>query len=168
MTVSPAFTLSRIFTRIFPDRPTGWLCLSYSLYKLNRPLEAFLQLLHNLPIKASLKVHDIILLIFLTSLATFARGAENPEAQRAANYSANVHGLASLAPRDLEAVDGAIRSKDGARRISYGSLVRGLRQLGTASLRAPVTSPGSPRGCDCWSQVGRSRRVPLVWSVDCG
>jgi len=38
--------LARIFTRIFPDRPTGWLCLSYSLYKLNRPLEAFLQLLH--------------------------------------------------------------------------------------------------------------------------
>jgi len=38
--------LARIFTRIFPDRPTGWLCLSYSLYKLNRPLEAYLQLLH--------------------------------------------------------------------------------------------------------------------------
>ena len=38
--------LARIFTRIFPERPTGWLCLSYSLYKLNRPLEAFLQLLH--------------------------------------------------------------------------------------------------------------------------
>ena len=36
---------ARIFTKVFPDRPTGWLCLSYSLYKLKRPLEAFLQLL---------------------------------------------------------------------------------------------------------------------------
>ncbi|PYM12640.1 MAG: hypothetical protein DME18_10915 [Verrucomicrobia bacterium] len=40
--------LARIFTRLFPDRPTGWLCLSYSLYKLNRPLEAYLQLLHRI------------------------------------------------------------------------------------------------------------------------
>jgi tetratricopeptide (TPR) repeat protein len=38
--------LARIFTSLAPDRADGWLCLSYSLYKLNRPLEAFLQLLH--------------------------------------------------------------------------------------------------------------------------
>ena len=38
--------LARTFTRVFPNRPSGWLCLSYSLYKLKRPLEAYLQLLH--------------------------------------------------------------------------------------------------------------------------
>ena len=41
-----AHDLARIFTSISPDRPTGWLCLAYSLFKLKRPLEAFLQLLH--------------------------------------------------------------------------------------------------------------------------
>jgi hypothetical protein len=35
-----------MFTKAAPDRPTGWLCLSYSLFKLKRPLEAFLHLLH--------------------------------------------------------------------------------------------------------------------------
>ena len=38
--------LARTFARVFPNRPSGWLCLSYSLYKLKRPLEAYLQLLH--------------------------------------------------------------------------------------------------------------------------
>src|SRR5262245_26791544 len=41
-----AYNLARMFTRVAPGRPTGWLCLSYSLFKLNRPLEAFLHLLH--------------------------------------------------------------------------------------------------------------------------
>jgi tetratricopeptide (TPR) repeat protein len=41
-----AHDLARRFTKVAPDRPTGWLCLSYSLFKLKRPLEAFLQLLH--------------------------------------------------------------------------------------------------------------------------
>jgi tetratricopeptide (TPR) repeat protein len=41
-----AHSLARMFTQLAPDRPTGWLCLSYSLFKLKRPLEAFLQLLH--------------------------------------------------------------------------------------------------------------------------
>jgi len=37
--------LAQVFTRVSPRSPSGWLCLSYSLYKLNRPQEAFLQLL---------------------------------------------------------------------------------------------------------------------------
>jgi len=41
-----AHELARKFTSLAPNRPTGWLCLSYSLFKLRRPLEAFLQLLH--------------------------------------------------------------------------------------------------------------------------
>ena len=41
-----ALHLARTFTKMAPDRPTGWLCLSYSLFKLKRPLEAFLHLLH--------------------------------------------------------------------------------------------------------------------------
>jgi tetratricopeptide (TPR) repeat protein len=41
-----ALNLARMFTKVAPDRPTGWLCLSYSLFKLKRPLEAFLHLLH--------------------------------------------------------------------------------------------------------------------------
>ena len=41
-----AHNLARMFTKVAPDRPSGWLCLSYSLFKLKRPLEAFLQLLH--------------------------------------------------------------------------------------------------------------------------
>ena len=41
-----AHDLARKFTKVAPDRPSGWLCLSYSLFKLKRPLEAFLQLLH--------------------------------------------------------------------------------------------------------------------------
>jgi len=41
-----AHDLARMFTKVAPDRPTGWLCLSYSLFKLKRPLEAFLHLLH--------------------------------------------------------------------------------------------------------------------------
>ena len=41
-----ALNLARKFTRAAPGRPTGWLCLSYSLFKLKRPLEAFLHLLH--------------------------------------------------------------------------------------------------------------------------
>ncbi len=41
-----AYHLARMFTKVAPDRPTGWLCLSYSLFKLKRPLEAFLHLLH--------------------------------------------------------------------------------------------------------------------------
>ena len=41
-----ALNLARTFTKVAPDRPTGWLCLSYSLFKLKRPLEAFLHLLH--------------------------------------------------------------------------------------------------------------------------
>ena len=41
-----AHDLARNFTVAAPDRPTGWLCLSYSLFKLKRPLEAFLYLLH--------------------------------------------------------------------------------------------------------------------------
>ena len=41
-----AHDLARNFTVVAPDRPTGWLCLSYSLFKLKRPLEAFLHLLH--------------------------------------------------------------------------------------------------------------------------
>jgi predicted Zn-dependent protease len=41
-----AHDLARNFTLAAPDRPTGWLCLSYSLFKLKRPLEAFLHLLH--------------------------------------------------------------------------------------------------------------------------
>ncbi|HYT59584.1 MAG TPA: hypothetical protein VEL06_05405, partial [Haliangiales bacterium] len=38
--------LAHIFSRVCPDRPSGWLCLSYSLYKLKRPVEAYLQLVH--------------------------------------------------------------------------------------------------------------------------
>ena len=38
--------MALVFTRMFPERPSGWLCLSYSLYKLNRALDAFLELLH--------------------------------------------------------------------------------------------------------------------------
>ena len=41
-----AHNLARMFTKAAPDRPSGWLCLSYSLFKLKRPLEAFLHLLH--------------------------------------------------------------------------------------------------------------------------
>ena len=41
-----AHNLARMFTKVAPDRPSGWLCLSYSLFKLKRPLEAFLHLLH--------------------------------------------------------------------------------------------------------------------------
>jgi predicted Zn-dependent protease len=41
-----AHELARMFTRLAPKRPSGWLCLAYSLFKLNRPMEAFLQLLH--------------------------------------------------------------------------------------------------------------------------
>jgi len=37
--------LARLFTEMFPDRPSGWLCLSYSFYKLNRALDAYLELL---------------------------------------------------------------------------------------------------------------------------
>ena len=43
-----ALDLARIFTTISPDRATGWLCLSYSLFKLNRPMEAYFQLLHRI------------------------------------------------------------------------------------------------------------------------
>jgi hypothetical protein len=39
--------LSRLFARVCPERPTGWLCLSYSLFRLQRPLDAFLHLLHH-------------------------------------------------------------------------------------------------------------------------
>ena len=38
--------MARGFTQMFPERPSGWLCHSYSLYKLNRPLDAYLELLH--------------------------------------------------------------------------------------------------------------------------
>ena len=38
--------MARVFTKVSPSGPTGWLCLSYSLFKLDRPLEAYLQLLH--------------------------------------------------------------------------------------------------------------------------
>ena len=41
-----ALNLARMFTKVASERPTGWLCLSYSLFKLKRPLEAFLHLLH--------------------------------------------------------------------------------------------------------------------------
>jgi len=41
-----AHDLGFLFARAFPQRPTGWLCLTYSLYRLKRPLEAFLILLH--------------------------------------------------------------------------------------------------------------------------
>ena len=41
-----AHNLARMFIKVAPDRPSGWLCLSYSLFKLKRPLEAFLHLLH--------------------------------------------------------------------------------------------------------------------------
>jgi tetratricopeptide (TPR) repeat protein len=41
-----AHALARTFVKVAPDRPTGWLCLSYSLFKLRRPLDAFLHLLH--------------------------------------------------------------------------------------------------------------------------
>jgi hypothetical protein len=37
--------LGAAFTQASPDRPTGWICLSYSLYRLRRPLEAWMQLL---------------------------------------------------------------------------------------------------------------------------
>lgn len=39
--------LGALYARVFPERPTGWLCLSYSLFKLKRPLDAFLHLLHH-------------------------------------------------------------------------------------------------------------------------
>jgi len=38
--------LARMFTKVLPDRPSGWLCLSFSFYKLKRPLEAFLHLVN--------------------------------------------------------------------------------------------------------------------------
>jgi hypothetical protein len=42
-----AHDLGFLFARVFPQRPTGWLCLTYSLYRLQRPMEAFLILLHH-------------------------------------------------------------------------------------------------------------------------
>jgi len=38
--------MARIFTKICPNRLTGWLCLSFSLFKLKRPFDAYLQLHH--------------------------------------------------------------------------------------------------------------------------
>ena len=40
-----AHHLAREFIQGVPNRPTGWLCLAYSLFKLRRPLEAYLHLL---------------------------------------------------------------------------------------------------------------------------
>ena len=37
--------LAQIFTKYCAARPAGWICLSYSLYRLRRPLEAWMQLL---------------------------------------------------------------------------------------------------------------------------
>jgi len=45
-----AHDLAFLFARVFPQRPTGWLCLTYSLYMLKRPMEAFLILLHQVEI----------------------------------------------------------------------------------------------------------------------
>jgi hypothetical protein len=40
-----AHRLSTVFTRARPHLAAGWICLSYSLYRLSRPLEAWMQLL---------------------------------------------------------------------------------------------------------------------------
>jgi hypothetical protein len=40
-----AHRLAEVHTRTWPNRAVGWICLSYSLFRLNRPLEAWMQLL---------------------------------------------------------------------------------------------------------------------------
>ncbi len=42
---SEAHRIATIFTKVVPNQVTGWICLSYSLYRLKRPLEAWMQLL---------------------------------------------------------------------------------------------------------------------------
>lgn len=37
--------LAEVYTRTWPNRAAGWICLSYSLFRLGRPLEAWMQLL---------------------------------------------------------------------------------------------------------------------------
>jgi hypothetical protein len=39
-----ACDLARIFTKVMPNQASGWICLAYSLFRLKRPLEAWLQL----------------------------------------------------------------------------------------------------------------------------
>jgi hypothetical protein len=40
-----AHRLARLFTKVNPGHATGWICLSYTLYRLRRPLEAWMLLL---------------------------------------------------------------------------------------------------------------------------
>jgi hypothetical protein len=42
---SEAHRLADVHTRTWPNRAVGWICLSYSLFRLGRPLEAWMQLL---------------------------------------------------------------------------------------------------------------------------
>jgi len=37
--------LARIFTKVTPNQAGAWICLAYSLFRMNRPLEAWLQLM---------------------------------------------------------------------------------------------------------------------------
>lgn len=42
---SEAHRIATVFTKVVPSQVIGWICLSYSLYRLKRPLEAWMQLL---------------------------------------------------------------------------------------------------------------------------
>jgi len=68
--------LARTFTRVFPNRPSGWLCLSYSLYKLKRPLEAYVKMLHQTAVFPNVSAIPYFLACYAWALGDYRRAGK--------------------------------------------------------------------------------------------
>jgi hypothetical protein len=98
--------LARIFTKVAPSQASGWICLAYSLFRLKRPLEAWLQLMPQTRVFPKVSAIPYMLACFASQMGHakeaerwFAKSGELGGPTRILDGDLDSEALALLSPR---------------------------------------------------------------------